>query len=565
MRRRLESVLPLLVLVGFAGAALVVNLLLTSAEERGVGALEKSLSGEVEAVARSQNQRFANTFAGTAGISGTDPTDPYRLVEGSPEDLAKLEELVELLPPTFRSGFYLVDAAGTVTQGVRFAGDPIGDRFEWPGYEDLVASPEFAAGGGVLPVSRGLTTNEPVVALAIPIYDLTEQVPAVRGAFVFESVVAEDSDFNKEIGQLKRGETGRYYFVDDRGSVVASNDSAAIAEMLEDDRFLDEPAGLHRFGGEVVVLAEVPAAGWRVVFRQDAGEFEEALSGPLETVGQILVFGLLVAGFILTTMLFRRLRAARAEQERLRALAAAQQEFISIVSHELRTPVAGVLGFLETSLDHWDSMDDDERRSALARAASNARRLQAMTRDVLDTQSVEAGALVHVHERLDLAEEVRVAVAAARDLGDERVIDVAVPDEPIWVDGDADRLQQVLANLIDNARKNSPAVEPLSVTVARTAEGGEVAVTDHGPGITEESLERIFDKFVRGRGDSVSGTGLGLYISRQIVNAHGGRIWAESQPGQGATFRFVLPGAGAAPANEPDEADPASNAPTRSG
>ncbi|MFZ6004432.1 MAG: ATP-binding protein [Actinomycetota bacterium] len=556
MRRRLESVLPLLVLVGFVVAALVVNLLLTSAEERGVDALEKSLKGEVEAVARSQNQRFANTFAGTAGISGTDPTDPYRLVENSPEDLAKLEELVELLPPTFRSGFYLVDAAGTVTQGVRFVGDPIGDRFEWPGFDELVASPAFAAGGGVLPVSQGLTTNEPVIALAIPIYDLTSATPAVRGAFVFESVVAEDSDFNKEIGELKRGETGRYYFVDDRGSVVASNESAAIAEMLDDVRFLDEPAGLHRFGGEVVVLAEVPAAGWRVVFRQDAGEFEEALSGPLETVGQILVFGLLAAGFILTTMLFRRLRAARAEQERLRALTEAQQEFISIVSHELRTPVAGILGFLETSLDHWDGMDDDERRAALSRAASNARRLQAMTRDVLDTQSVEAGALVHVLERLNLAAEVRVAVAAARDLDGERTIDLALPDEPIWVDGDADRLQQVLANLIDNARKNSPAVEPLTVTVTRTPEGGEVAVTDHGPGITDESLERIFDKFVRGRGDSVSGTGLGLYISRQIVSAHGGRIWAESAPGEGATFRFVLPGA-AGGALEPTSGQPA--------
>ena len=99
----------------------------------------------------------------------------------------------------------------------------------------------------------------------------------------------------------------------------------------------------------------------------------------------------------------------------------------------------------------------------------------------------------------------------------------------------------MLANLIENARKNSPAVEPIDISVTRTGATAEVAVSDHGPGIAEEALERIFEKFVRGRGDTVSGTRLGLYISRQIINAHGGRIWAESDPGHGATFRFVIP------------------------
>jgi len=137
-------------------------------------------------------------------------------------------------------------------------------------------------------------------------------------------------------------------------------------------------------------------------------------------------------------------------------------------------------------------------------------------------------------------------VEAARELDPDRIIEVHLPAEPGWVEGDADRLQQVLANLIDNARKNSPAVEPIEVTLRRTDGELEVAVTDRGPGIDAESLERIFEKFVRGRGDTVSGTGLGLYISRQVVDAHGGRIWAESDPGRGATFRFTLPAATAA-------------------
>jgi signal transduction histidine kinase len=278
-----------------------------------------------------------------------------------------------------------------------------------------------------------------------------------------------------------------------------------------------------------------------LVLTQDIGEFEEPLVGPLQTAGTVLVIALLAAGFVMTWMLTRRLRGARAEQERLAQISAAQQELISIVSHELRTPVAGVLGFLETSLDHWDAMDDAARRSAVARAAANARRLQAMARDVLDTQNLETGQLVHVLGPVDLAAEVRDAVEAMRGVDGERSFSLEVPEDPTWVSADADRIQQVLANLLDNASKNAPVVAPIEVSMAVADGEAVVTVHDHGPGISDEARERIFDKFVRGRGESVTGTGLGLYISRQIITAHGGRIWAESDPGEGATFRFSLP------------------------
>ena len=553
MRRRLESLLPAIVLLGFLVTTVVVNLLLTSAEERGVEALEESVSGEVQAIAASQNQRFINTFSSASGLSSGLGGDPFELVVGSTKDRDELEDLLALVADT-RSGFYLLDATDTITQGVLLPAGALGTTFEWPGLEEFQSSEAWAR-GGVLPVAAGLTTEEPVVPFLLPIYEKTAagQGPR-RGTFVYETIVAIDSNFNKEIGELKRGDTGEYFFFDTAGTVVASNDPSMIGEMLDDDRMLTSSAGLQRFGEHIVVLADVPTAGWRVAFRQDVDEFEGSLAGPLESVGRLLILALLSGGFIVTALLFRRLRVARAEQERLRRLSEAQQEFISIVSHELRTPVAGVLGFLETSIDHWDSMGDDERKLAVTRAANNARRLQAMTRDVLDTQRIESGQLVHVFGRLDLAEEVRVAVEAARELDRERSIEVDAPDEPVWVDGDADRLQQVLANLLDNARKNSPSTEPIEVRLVPDGTTAEVAITDRGPGIADESLERIFDKFVRGRGDSVSGTGLGLYISRQIIDAHRGRIWAESEPGHGSTFRFVLP-IGA------DEAQPASTSP----
>ncbi len=538
MRRRAEHLLPALVLVAFLGVAVVLSLLLNNAQERGIDALEDLVNGEVQAIARSQDQRLVTSFSSTSGLAN--PEQPFELVERSASDLEQLDEILDLARDSLRGGFYLVDGEGTITQGVLFTGDAVGTGFEWPGYDEIVASPAFAQGrAGVLPVSNGLTTGQPVLAYVLPIIDSTTR--ELRGSFVLESVVAEDSAFNQEIAELRRGETGTYLFFDTAGVVIASNDSSLLAERIGDARLLERPAGPHRFDGDLVVLADVEAAGWRVAFRQDADEFESALSRPLESVGRLTVFALLGAGGLLTFLLHRRLRAARAEQARLEAMSESQQEFISIVSHELRTPVAGVLGFLETALDHWSAMDDDERRSAVGRAASNARRLQAMTRDVLDTQSLESGRLLHVLTRVDLAAEVRDAVAAALDIDPEREVEVTAPAGPVWVSADADRIQQVLVNLLDNARKNSPAVEPVAVDLQVRGAEAEVTVSDRGAGITEESLERIFDKFVRGRGESVTGTGLGLYISRQIIHAHSGRIWAESTPGDGATFRFVLP------------------------
>lgn len=541
MRRRLESIVPAAVLVAAVVAAIVVNVLLTGAQSRGVEALEESVTGEVRAIAASQNQRFLNTFSGAAGLSGGLGGDPFELTVGSAKDLEQLDSLLALIVNA-RAGFYLLDNDDTITQGVLFTKDPVGTKFTWPGLESLKASPAWAR-GVVLPVTTGYTTDQRVIAFALPVFEKVASggIGPRRGSFVFEQVVAVDSDFNKEIGQLKRGETGTYFFYDDRGTVIASNDPSSIGRELNDDRLSTAPVGLHRFGGDIVVIAEVPDAGWRVAFREDVGEFEEPLTGPLQSVGLLLILFLLAGGALGTLLILRRLRAARAEQERLRLLSEAQQEFISIVSHELRTPVAGVLGFLETSLDHWDLMDDEERRLAVRRAASNARRLQSLTRDVLDTQTIESGQMVHAFTRLDLVAEARIAVDAARELDQNQRIELVLPDGPLWVEADADRLQQVFANLIDNARKNSMTTDPVEVIVTGSGPLAEVSVRDAGPGIPQESLERIFEKFVRGRGDSVSGTGLGLYISRQIIAAHHGRIWAENAPDRGAVFRFELP------------------------
>src|SRR3546814_314593 len=210
-----------------------------------------------------------------------------------------------------------------------------------------------------------------------------------------------------------------------------------------------------------------------------------------------------------------------------------QEEFISIVSHELRTPVAGVLGFLQTTMDHWSSMTDTERFNAVRRSASNARRLQGLTRDVLDSQAVESGRMSYAMGDADLAEEVSVAVEAASAMYPRLTIAADVEAERVPVVIDVDRIQQVLTNLLDNAAKASPPNGTVTVRLWEEGEQVMVSVTDQGPGLSAELQDRVFDKFVRGRDSNVSGTGLGLYICRQILEAQDGEIHVEIGGGRG--------------------------------
>jgi signal transduction histidine kinase len=249
-------------------------------------------------------------------------------------------------------------------------------------------------------------------------------------------------------------------------------------------------------------------------------------------------------GLMMVVMLVRRLREARETERRLRELTRSQAEFISVVSHELRTPVAGVLGFLQTTVDHWSSLNDSDRLSTVRRAVTNARRLQAMTRDVLDTESIESGRLGYAFQRVDLAEELRTAVEGSTGADASHPVDFAPPLNPVHVEADPDRLQQVMGNLLENARKNTPPSESIAVELEVLHDPVplvRVSVIDHGPGVDPESLERIFDKLVRGNDHAVTGTGLGLYIVRRIVEAHHGRIWCESVPGNRTAFTFELP------------------------
>jgi signal transduction histidine kinase len=141
----------------------------------------------------------------------------------------------------------------------------------------------------------------------------------------------------------------------------------------------------------------------------------------------------------------------------------------------------------------------------------------------------------------DLRDVLGTTVTAARELAPDRSITLDEGDAPLWISGDPERLQQVLNNLLDNASKASPPDGPIAISVSQRGDRVSVTMHDSGPGLSEEDLARAFDKFVRGRGSRTVGTGLGLYISRQIVEAHGGTLTAANSMDGGAVFTVDLP------------------------
>ena len=387
---------------------------------------------------------------------------------------------------------------------------------------------------------QGVTTDLPSYAFAVAIPGPTPGT--LRGALIFEAALTDDSAFNQEIKALAAGEddSSVWRFVDGNGVVLATSASSGLGEPVTDLDVASLDPGAATEGDTLVFVADAPLVGWRVIYTQERDEFVAPLAGPLRIAGLVLVLLMLVVGLLLVGVLVRRLRQAQEEERRLRALSRSQEEFISVVSHELRTPVAGVLGFLQTTLDHWEGMSDEERMTAVRRAFVNARRLQAMTRDVLDTESIEAGRFGYTMTDLDLAAEVTEAAEGFLG-GAEDQVQVSLGADHVAVHGDPDRLQQVLANLLDNARKNAPPDTPIRIKLDRVDDRARIVVEDEGGGIDPDQMERIFEKFVRGRDGSVTGTGLGLYISRRIVEAHGGRIWAEGREGEPTRFVVELP------------------------
>lgn len=232
-------------------------------------------------------------------------------------------------------------------------------------------------------------------------------------------------------------------------------------------------------------------------------------------------------------------RRARAEAERLK------NEFFALVSHELRTPLTSIIGYLELILEEEVGEVAEDQRQFLTVIERNARRLQRLVGDLLFVAQVEAGTLSLEQSEVNLEAIVLEAVEAARPRADQAGVElVADTDRQLALDGDADRLSQVVDNLVINAIKFTPAGGKVTVTAKRHDGSAVITVTDTGIGIPEDEQDRLFERFYRARSATdgeVQGIGLGLSIVRAIAHGHGGEVSLRSEPGTGTTFTVELP------------------------
>ena len=258
----------------------------------------------------------------------------------------------------------------------------------------------------------------------------------------------------------------------------------------------------------------------------------------LELVG---LLGRLVASAV------QNIRAYEAERntvEELRRLSALRADFVSLVSHELRAPMASVVGSAQTLRQRWRELNPDQRESFLALISSETERLAALVADVLDTSRIDAGTFTYRFADIDLGVLVRDSVAGLSLTQEEVGVVADVHSELPSVRGDRDRLQQVLTNLLDNAVRFSPAGEEVRVSAFQQDSRVRIEVSDRGPGVPSDQQRLIFEKFGRGNtagSPGTPGTGLGLYIARSIVEAHGGVLEVSSGTDAGATFTLNLP------------------------
>jgi two-component system sensor histidine kinase BaeS len=223
---------------------------------------------------------------------------------------------------------------------------------------------------------------------------------------------------------------------------------------------------------------------------------------------------------------------------RLETNEARRRELLADVAHELRTPLQAIRGQVEGMVDGLYPADAEHLRPVLERTDTMARLLD----DLRTVSTAEAGVLQLHRETLDpvvAAERAVEAARAAADRGSVTLSANADADAPRAIDADPVRVDEVLSNLLANAVQHTPAGGRVSVTVAPAAGGVRFAIDDTGPGIAEEDLPHVFERFVTSA--EAGGTGLGLAISRRLVEAHGGTIEASRSPGGGTRIRFNLP------------------------
>jgi signal transduction histidine kinase len=371
--------------------------------------------------------------------------------------------------------------------------------------------------------------------------DYAQPVITIRSwsAEVARSSTASDED-RRRTNEI-RGTLGTILAVEQRRSVARSKQVRAVARsaVVVGSVALALSAGLVLlFGAWVARAVAAPvrrtsAAAARVA----AGDFDVRLDeGGAGEVG-----ALLGAFNSMTRALELGRRELLEQNDRLRESEQHKRDLISMVSHEIRTPLASVVGFTSLLLER--DFPTEEQRRYLEIVDQQARRLAGLAGDFLDVQLLEGGGLSFDYAPFDLVDLASEQARLFFSHASAHTLDLAVPEDPVIVNADRDRIAQVIGNLLSNAIKYSPAGGRVRVLLEANERDARLSVADEGMGIPAADQARIFEKFFRGAdaASAIGGTGLGLAVAREIVTSHGGRIDVESEPGRGSTFTVRLP------------------------
>src|SRR6266496_3837901 len=221
-----------------------------------------------------------------------------------------------------------------------------------------------------------------------------------------------------------------------------------------------------------------------------------------------------------------------------------KSDFLANMSHELRTPLNAIIGFSEVLREQMFGELNEQQLGYVDDVLEAGRHLLSLINDVLDLAKIEAGGMELELSEVAIPEVLRSAVSMHSERASRGGVELSLTTEPgqITISADGRRVRQIVFNLVSNAVKFTPADG--CVDVSARLDGGQVEITvaDTGPGIAPEELEAIFEEFKQATdGKRAEGTGLGLPLSRKLVELHGGRLWVESAAGNGSTFRFTLP------------------------
>ncbi|MGB9870642.1 MAG: ATP-binding protein [Anaerolineae bacterium] len=392
-------------------------------------------------------------------------------------------------------------------------------------------------------LQASLEVGQAVTSILDPDALLEHVVRVVRDCFYYShvAVYTTDESGNGLVLRASAGEADPFH-----GARVTGESLSAVGQAFRDGRAVLESRPVSIRVGPPLSYARAEAAlplrlGDRVLGVMDVQStqpesFDQDDVSVLQNVANQVAIALENA---------RAYALEREAAERLRELDRSKRRFLANMSHELRTPLTNIIGFARLMLKEIDGPLTDQQRHDLEIIYHNGEHLLGLINDLLDISQIEAGMMELEFREVDLGDLIRSVMATASALlrGKPVVMREIIAPQLPKVRADPTRIRQVLLRILANAAKFT---DQGTITVRAWAENGEVrvSVSDTGIGIPPEARERIFERFEQGvmeNGRRPDGTGLGLALSKEFVEMHGGRIWVESEVGKGSTFTFTLP------------------------